>query len=504
MRLIGLCILLLISFGAKTAFAVENYYIVQTTGGFETLNRACATTGCIALRSNELNSRGLYLVATPGWAAPSLYLGVLRALPGVAKVHMALPNLFGTVNVIVRTLLGADGLQLLCVIHACTVLEVLDGTVGQLFLVKLLSVLDPILSLDIFRLLPGILDVELDQVLSIATGGTAASAPPAALFQNTPVPYYGSTVWMGYATQPATNIVRLADAQNQFAALGGGIIADIDTGVDFTHPALSGILLSGYDFTRNQNGASELNDLPGPAGPVAASSCQSARVNQYSIAMVDQYSIAMVDGPPYAAFGHGTEVAGILHLVAPQAMILPLKAFHADGTGMLSDILRAIYYAAQNNANVVNMSFDLTVYSPELATAINSAESQGIIFAASSGNDGKQEMVYPAGLTNVMGVASTDDFDQRSSFSNYGNNIVWVAAPGEGIVTTYPFATYAAVWGTSFSAPFISGGASLLFGLQPSTNQNAASHAISAAQPLTQYGMGNGRLDLYRALSSTH
>jgi len=45
----------------------------------------------------------------------------------------------------------------------------------------------------------------------------------------------------------------------------------------------------------------------------------------------------------------------------------------------------------------------------------------------------------------------------RSSFSNYGDAVVWVAAP-ESIVTTYPFSTYAAGWGTSFSAPFVSGG----------------------------------------------
>jgi len=63
-----------------------------------------------------------------------------------------------------------------------------------------------------------------------------------------------------------------------------------------------------------------------------------------------------------------------------------------------------------------------------------------------------------------MGVASTTDQDTRSSFSNFGM-IVWVAAPGEAIVTTYPFNTYAAGWGTSFSAPFVSGGAALLHNL---------------------------------------
>ena len=407
-----------------------------------------------------------------------------------------------SVNAIVRTSLGAGGLQLLCFTHSCTVLYALDGSTSQLFLVKLNDVLSPQLALSAFRFLPGVLDAELDQVLSLPAGGAVAPGPPLSLFQKSPVSYYGSTVWMGYAAQPAANIIHLSQAQSAFATLGTGIIADIDTGVDPTHPALSAVLLPGYDFTRNQSGASELNDLSGPALPVNQDDAQPAQVNQASIAMVDQHSVAMVDGTAYSAFGHGTEVAGILHLVAPQARILPLKAFHSDGTGYLSDILRAIYYAAQNNARVVNMSFDLPSYSMELATAISSAENQGAVFAASSGNNGLETMVYPAGLTNVMGVAATNDLDQRSSFSNYGDNLVWVAAPGEAIITTYPFSTYAAVWGTSFSAPFVSGAADLVLSLSPGASQNSTASAVSAAQPLTQTGMGHGRLDLYQALRS--
>jgi subtilisin family serine protease len=197
-------------------------------------------------------------------------------------------------------------------------------------------------------------------------------------------------------------------------------------------------------------------------------------------------------------------VAGVLHLVAPSASILPLKAFGSDGTGNLSDIIRAIYYAAQHNATVVNMSFDLKTPSQELATSINSAEKKGIVFVASAGNDGKMEMVYPAGLTSVMGVASTNSQDQRSSFSNYGDQIVWVAAPGEAIVTTYPFGTYAAAWGTSFSAPLVSGGIDLMESAKPGLTLTQARLSIAQAQLLLAVGMGNGRVDLYRALGAAH
>jgi thermitase len=283
---------------------------------------------------------------------------------------------------------------------------------------------------------------------------------------------------------------------------GAGIVADIDTGVDPNHPVLEGVLLNGYDFTRNQPGGSELNDI-NLSNPPPCGSCPAAFVNQHTAAMVDQHTAAMVDGNAYAAFGHGTMVAGVIHLVAPTAQILPLKAFHSDGTGNLSDIIRAIYYAVQNDANVINMSFDLSQNSTELVNAINYASNQNLILVASSGNDGKQEIVYPAGLRNVMGVASTNNQDQRSTFSNYGNQVVWVAAPGEAVVTTYPFATYAAGWGTSFSSPMVAGTASLLLNLQPQENQAQAAWAISHAKWIS-FTMGNGRLDVFQSLFSSN
>src|SRR5438445_5087888 len=104
------------------------------------------------------------------------------------------------------------------------------------------------------------------------------------------------------------------------------------------------------------------------------------------------------------------------------------------------------------------------------------------------------------GVASVGSTASTDS--TRSSFSNYGDSLVWVAAPGESIVSTYPFNTYAAGWGTSFSAPFVSGGAALLHNLSTATAQSGAALATSHAVPLTDPGMNNGRLDLCMALGS--
>jgi len=406
-------------------------------------------------------------------------------------------------GVIVRTTLGQSGLQTQCQMRGCTVVRNLDGSLGQVFLVRPTSSgLLPNLLAGVLRLVNGILDAEPDQVLVIpsdASNSSASGTPPNELWNATPVDYYGTTVAEGYLDQTAVQIVRLGQAQSTFDVSGAGIVADIDTGVDPTHPALQGALLSGYDFTRNQPGGNELNDIT-LSSPPSCDSCEPAYVNQHTAAMVDQHTAAMIDGnTEYAAFGHGTMVAGIIHLVAPRAQILPLKAFHADGTGNLSDILSAIYFAVQNHANVINMSFDLTSNSTELSNAISYASSNNVILSASSGNDGEMEVVYPAGIKPVMGVASTNDSDQRSTFSNYGNQVVYVAAPGEAIITTYPFGLYAAGWGTSFSSPFVAGTADLILNMQPHDSPSVAAWGISHAKYVGP-NMGNGRLDVYDSL----
>jgi hypothetical protein len=418
-------------------------------------------------------------------------------------------------GVIVRTTAGLPALQALCLLPTtCTVVGGLDGTLGQVFLVTTPLPLQTFLGL--LNGLTGFVDAEVNQVLNLVdlSSLVPASIPSTLMSDRTSVPYPANstttTAWNSYVNQPAASIVEVQNAQKTFNVMGTGIVADIDTGVDPNHPALQGVLLAGYDFTRNQAGASELNDLSPtdfpvyPPPPCSSASCPSAaKVNQSSAAILDQSSAAILDGSKYAAFGHGTMVLGVIHLVAPTAKLLPLKAFHSDGTGNLSDILRAIYYGAQNGANVINMSFDFTTSSTELNKALDYTNQQGIICAASAGNDGKAEIVYPAALqTDVMGVASTSDQDTRSSFSNYGNAIVWVAAPGEAIVSTYPFNTYAAGWGTSFSAPFVSGAAALLRNRQSNINESRAAAAVAHAVPVGP-DLGHGRLDLVQALQAT-
>lgn len=395
--------------------------------------------------------------------------------------------------------------------HQLTILAALDNQ-GQLYLLanssgKTTDQMETELDAD-----TDVLGCELDSTLAVTEAASVNQSTAAILDGVAPatsvVTYYGSTVPGTYVSQPATTILRLPDLQARYPGLTGRrtVVAIIDTGVDPNHPTLQSSLLPGYDFVNGLAGtASELIDLPSTAAAVLNQSTaaildasQVVLVNQSTAAILDQSTAAILDTKQLpAAFGHGTMVAGIVHLTAPGAQILPLKAFSGDGTGTLSAILSAIYYAVNNNADVINMSFSLPVASPELARAINYATQHRVVAVASVGNTGQPEVFYPAALSNVIGVGSTSNLDVRSTFSSYGS-MVFVGAPGEGIVTTYPANFYAAAWGTSFSAPFVSGTAALLHQITEEFSFVGAQSAISHAKSVAQ--MGKGRLDIYDAV----
>jgi subtilisin family serine protease len=405
-------------------------------------------------------------------------------------------------NVIVRgkstLLLSAEAaVQTACVLLDCSIIESVDGSLGQVFLVAPPPNIPLVTFIGQLTHELGIVDAEPDLLLHVMQQSLTA---PNGLYDPTPVNYYGTSVWNGYANQPAVQIINLQTAQSSFAVTGAGVVAVIDTGVDPTQPVLQNVLVDGHDFTRNQDGGSETGDINQESMAVVDGAYPN-QVNTSTMADVNQNGYSVFSQSQYAAFGHGTMVSGIIHLVAPTAQIMPLKAFHADGTGNLSDVLRAIYYATHNQAKVLNMSFDFSSYSRELDNALSYASRNGVISVASVGNDGQQVTVYPAGLSTVIGVASTSNNDTLSSFSNYGQPPVWVGAPGEGIVTTYPYGTYAAGWGTSFSAPLVTGTVALMLSMSPSLNEQSASHAMSNAVYISP-ALGYGRLDVNQAVGA--
>jgi subtilisin family serine protease len=428
-----------------------------------------------------------------------LIFAVLTAIATAGVQPAAAQNRY-----IVRTTGGLSSVLNLCSLLGCQVHGSLDGNVNQTFLVSSTSNLVVNLlnfTVNLVESLLGIQSIEPDRLLPVPH--TPLNGISSGLYDTALVNYYGTLVIHGYAAQSAAQIIRLSDAQRGFNLRGTGIVAVIDTGVDPNHPVLHPVLLQGYDFTRNQPGASEWLDVSStglnPAGTLTG---QPAIVQQSSAAILDQSSAAILDGSPYVAFGHGTMTSGLVHLVAPNAKILPLKAFSANGTGNLSNIVSALYYAVQNKANVVNMSFDLSYPSPALSQAISYANKAGVVLVAAAGNENTSARVYPASISgSVVGIASTTDWDARSSFSNYGTADVWIAGPGENVISTYPGGTYGSESGTSFSAPLVAGTVALMLSAKQPLNQSQAASALSHAIQLTP-DLNHGRLDAYQAITA--
>jgi len=421
-----------------------------------------------------------------GWLA-CLVLLVVSACAPAAQAQTRL---------IVRDSLGLPGINLTCLLTGCKVVQGLGDPNGQLFLVTFPAILNPVTALLRINLQTSILSVEVDQVVNAQQ--PASTGTPSYLTDETPVSYYGTTVWQGYLIQPGNQLVRTQQTQTVFNTAGSGVtVAVIDSGVDPTHPVLENVLVNGYDFTRNTSGGSEDVDVNTTS---SSSDAEPATLDQRTVAVLDQRTVAVLDGGSYSDFGHGTMTAGLVHLVAPEAKIMPLKAFSADGSAYDSNILRAIYYAVANGAQVMNMSFNYTSYSAELATAVKYANSKGVISVASAGNDGERTVVYPGGLPGVIDVASTSDTDIQSTFTNYGAPPVWMAAPGESIVTTYPWGTYAAGWGTSFSTPLVAGTAAMMMGANGNCPSSSVALGLANAHFISNINMGFGRLDTYQAM----
>src|SRR5471030_1365727 len=333
-----------------------------------------------------------------------------------------------------------------------------------------------------------------------------SSAPNAAFpFDRTPTSYYRSFAANGYINQPAALLIQVSDAHKKSA--GKGTVAVLDTGIDNLQPVLAGSVSSGWDFVHNNPGGKELADINQETTPILDQETTPI-LDQETTPILDggsatvlaQETTPILDSKKFPAYGHGTMVAGLIHLVAPKAMLMPVKVFAADGTASISQIVNGIYWAVDHNADVINMSFSTMQPSAALEKAISYANSKGVICVAAAGNDGQAEVVYPAAYSTVIDVGSTNNDGVRSLFSNFGGQIA-LAAPGEAVITTYPGNRYAEVWGTSFSAPLISGGAALLVGMgddiTPAQARNALMQAVKIGQEL-----GAGELNLLQAVTS--
>jgi subtilisin family serine protease len=304
-----------------------------------------------------------------------------------------------------------------------------------------------------------------------------------------------------YNTQPAFGLIHLQNALT-YSTGAGVIVADINSRVDSAHPAVAGHLMSGYDFVVGKpGGVISLNESSASYLDESSASyldqLTAAYLEESSASYLDESSASYLDAQN-PAYGHGTLTAGIIAAVAPGAIIMPLRAFGDDGSSDAFTIARAIRYAVDHGAQIINMSLGIADDTAVLRTAVSYALSRNVVLTASAGNRNTLIAQYPAGYAGVLTTAATTLQDVKASFSNYGQP-VYVDAPGVNIISAIPGNQYAIVSGTSFSAPITAGVAALV---RAQGLTNAASRISGGAVNIDLLNpgylgqLGHGRIDV--------
>ena len=322
----------------------------------------------------------------------------------------------------------------------------------------------------------------------------------------------GAADW--YKNQPSFVLIRAGQA-SPYSTGRGVVVADINAKVDVGHPSLIGHLTSGYDFvsTRpassavlNQSSASFLDQSSGSFLDQSSGSfldqSSGSFLDQSSASFLDQSSASFLDGSANPAYSHGTLTVGVIAAMAPDSMIMPLRAFDDNGDADYFILAKAIRYGADHGAQVINMSFGTLDYSKAMKNAVDYAKGKGIILVASAGNNNTSAPQYPAAFSGVLTTAATDLTDVKATFSNYGSS-VFIDAPGVNLILPYPGGYYALVSGTSFSSPEIAATAALIRSIRTTGISNSIANAgvnIDSRNPHYRYQLGNGRIDVLRAV----
>ena len=204
------------------------------------------------------------------------------------------------------------------------------------------------------------------------------------------------------------------------------------------------------------------------------------------------------DNEPIDESGHGTHVAGIAGAmpnnstgiagVAWHCSLMAVRAGLSLGGGSRmqdDDSAAAIVYAADNGANIINMSWGSKQQSFVIRDAIEYAHARGVVLIAAAGNANEAESIFPAAYRRVISVASTNQHQQRFYRSNYGASVD-IGAPGNGIISTQIDNDYRILTGTSMAAPHVAGVAALMLSKRPAlTQEEVRQILINTADPVS-------------------
>ncbi len=281
------------------------------------------------------------------------------------------------------------------------------------------------------------------------------------------------------------------------------VVAEVDTGVDYTHPDLQANIWTN----------------PGSIGGCAAGT--------HGYNALTSTCDPMDDDTAYG--GHGTHVAGIIGAVGNNgigvsgvnwsATILPVKTVSASGVGATSDLLAGLDWLLRVKQSGVNIrivndsqTWKGTAYSQALSDEIDLLGSNGILFVTAGGNtsednDNPSLRRYPCGYdrSNEVCAAASNSSDALASYANRGASTVDLAAPGDSIYSTLRAGAYGYVSGSSMAAAQVSGAAALLLAHQNLTTLEVKAALLQGADPLPSLAgvvRSGGRLDVCRSLGA--
>jgi subtilisin len=242
------------------------------------------------------------------------------------------------------------------------------------------------------------------------------------------------------------------------------VVAVVDTGVDYRHTDLDANLWRNSDEIFGN------------------------RVDDDNNGFIDDvlgWDFVGGDNNPYDWNGHGTHVAGTIAAenngfgitgVAPNAKIMPVRVLDASGAGSLSTVAEGVRYAADNGADVINLSLGGEYPSRDVNAAVQYAEARGSVVVMAAGNTGGRVPGSPARLAQQQGIAvgAVNRSRQMPSFSNRAGRtpLKYVVAPGVDVTSTVPNNSYASYSGTSMATPYVSGAAALTLSANPSLAPN--------------------------------